>query len=145
MSDNREQRKAKVLEVLNQGRAMELQAVTQYMIQHYGLDAMDLGELAAAIKLIAIDEMRHAEGFAERIKELDGEPTTERADKVITGQDVSQIFNFNFALEDDTVEKYNNFYKICVENGDTLSAKLIEQFIEEEQVHQRNQRRHVHT
>ncbi len=50
----------KVLEVLNKARAMELQAIHQYMNQHYTLDDMDYGELAANVKLIAIDEMRHA-------------------------------------------------------------------------------------
>ncbi|HON23533.1 MAG TPA: ferritin-like domain-containing protein, partial [Syntrophales bacterium] len=77
----RETRKAKVIEVLNKARAMELQAIHQYMNQHYNLDDMDYGELAANVKLIAIDEMRHAEMFAERIKELGGEPTTEPAGK----------------------------------------------------------------
>ncbi len=65
---NREEKKAKVIEVLNKARSMELQAIHQYMNQHYNLDDRDLGELAKNIKLIAIDEMRHAESFAERIK-----------------------------------------------------------------------------
>ena len=68
MAENRESRKAKVIEVLNKARAMELFAIHQYMNQHYNLDDMDYGELAANMKLIAIDEMRHAENFAERIK-----------------------------------------------------------------------------
>ena len=84
---SREERKKKVIEVLNKARAMELQAIHQYMNQHYNLDDMDYGELAAKVKLIAIDEMRHAEMFAERIKELGGEPTTELAGKVAKGQD----------------------------------------------------------
>ena len=73
----RGQRKKNVIEVLNKARAMELLAIAQYMNQHYNLDDMDYGEMAAKVKLIAIDEMRHAEMFAERIKELAGEPTTE--------------------------------------------------------------------
>jgi bacterioferritin len=48
---------------------MELHAIAQYMNQHYNLDDRDYGDMAAKIKLIAIDEMRHAEMFAERIKE----------------------------------------------------------------------------
>ena len=77
MSDSsKEERRQKVIDVLNEARAMELQAIYQYMNQHYNLDDMDYGELAAKIKLIAIDEMRHAEMFAERVKELGGEPVT---------------------------------------------------------------------
>ena len=81
----REDRKAKVIEVLNKARAMELTAISQYMNQHYNLDDMDYGELAGKLKLIAIDEMRHAEAFAERVKELGGEPTSEPDDKVTKG------------------------------------------------------------
>ncbi|HPU89102.1 MAG TPA: ferritin-like domain-containing protein, partial [Spirochaetota bacterium] len=64
---SREERKQKVVTVLNTARSMELQAIHQYMNQHYNLDNLDYGELARNIKLIAIDEMRHAEMFAERI------------------------------------------------------------------------------
>ena len=73
MSKDRKERKANVIEVLNKARSMELYAVHQYMNQHYSLDGLDYGELAANMKLIAIDEMKHAEAFAERIKELGGE------------------------------------------------------------------------
>ena len=88
----REQRKKKVIEVLNKARSMELQAIHQYMNQHYNLADMDYGDLAAKLKLIAIDEMRHAEMFAERIKELTGEPTADLAGKVEKGQKVEVIF-----------------------------------------------------
>ena len=70
----KEQRRQNVIEVLNKARGMELHAIIQYMNQHYNLDDSDYGDLAAKVKLIAIDEMRHAEMFAERVKELDGEP-----------------------------------------------------------------------
>ena len=85
------QRRKKVIDVLNKARAMELKAIHQYMNQHYNLDDMDYGELAAKIKLIAIDEMRHAEQFAERIKELGGEPVTDYPGKVVKGQKVDQL------------------------------------------------------
>jgi len=129
------ERKAKVIEVLNKARSMELYAIHQYMNQHYNLDDADYGELAAKVKLIAIDEMRHAEAFAERIKELGGEPTSDVADKVKKGQDVNAIFPFDAKVEDDTIDDYNQFLLVCRENGDNLSVKLFEQIIDEEQAH----------
>jgi bacterioferritin len=132
---SRDTRKAKVIGVLNRARAMELQAIHQYMNQHYNLDDMDYGELAANIKLIAIDEMRHAEMFAERIKELGGEPVTELAGKVQKGQKVEAIFPFDAALEDNTMDVYNQFVLLCRENGDSTTQKLFETVIDEEQVH----------
>jgi bacterioferritin len=133
--ENREERKKKVIEVLNKARAMELQAIHQYMNQHYNLDDMDYGEFAKNIKLIAIDEMRHAEEFAERIKELGGEPTHELDGPVTKGQEVKQMFPFDSGLEDDTIDQYNEFLKICNENGDSITARLFEEIIDEEQEH----------
>jgi bacterioferritin len=133
--NTKEQRKGKVIEILNKARGMELQAITQYMNQHYNLDDMDYGDLAAKIKLIAIDEMRHAEMFAERIKELDGEPTVDPAEKAQEGQQIQYIFSFDAKLEDDTMDAYNQFLLVCRENGDSTSVKLFEAIIDEEQIH----------
>ncbi len=132
---DREARKANVVAALNKARSMELHAIHQYMNQHYNLDNMDYGELAANMKLIAIDEMRHCEMFAERIKELGGEPTTELAGKVVKGQDVKAIYTSDVESEDDTIFEYNDLRKVCVDNGDILTAKLFETIIEEEQAH----------
>ena len=135
MAENRESRKAKVIEVLNKARAMELFAIHQYMNQHYNLDDMDYGELAANMKLIAIDEMRHAENFAERIKELGGEPTTQKEGKIVTGQEVSVIYEADANQEENTIEAYSGFLAICKEAGDIVSARLFERIIDEEQAH----------
>ncbi len=133
--NSREKGKMEVVAVLNQARSMELHAISQYMNQHYGLDDMDYGELAKNVKLIAIDEMRHAEMFAERIKELGGEPTSEPADKVVKGQKPPQLFAHDSGLEDDTIAKYNQFVLVCGKNGDSTTQKLFEQIIDEEQEH----------
>ncbi|MGD9083819.1 MAG: bacterioferritin [Desulfobacterales bacterium] len=131
----REKRTQKVIEVLNKARAMELQAIHQYMNQHYNLDDLDYGELAAKLKLIAIDEMRHAETFAERIKELGGEPVTGHDGIVKKGQAVEGVFPFDANLEDHTIEVYNEFLLVCRENGDSISMKIFEEIIDEEQLH----------
>ena len=129
------QRRKKVIEVLNKARSMELKAIHQYMNQHYNLDDMDYGELAAKMKLIAIDEMRHAETFAERVKELGGEPVSDYPGKVAKGQKVEKVFPFDANLEDDTIDKYNQFLLICRDNGDAISMKIFEDIIDEEQIH----------
>lgn len=132
---SREQRRDKVIEVLNTAREMELHAIYQYMNQHYGLDDMDYGELAKNIKLVAIDEMRHAEQFAERIKELEGEPVAASSQEVQKRQKVDQIFTHDSGLEEDTIDAYNRFLQVCRDNGDSITAKLFEQIIDEEQEH----------
>ncbi|MDR2054763.1 MAG: bacterioferritin [Desulfovibrio sp.] len=128
-------RKERIIEVLNKARGMELHAIHQYMNQHYSLDDKDYGELAAKMKLIAIDEMKHAESFAERIKELGGEPTTQKEGAVKTGQSVQAVYESDAAQEDATIDAYAQFRKICNEQGDTVSACLFERIIGEEQAH----------
>jgi bacterioferritin len=132
---SRQARRKKVIEVLNKARSMELLAIHQYMNQHYGLDDMDYGELAGSLKLIALDEMRHAEAFAERVKELGGEPVSEKVGKVKAGQKVEAMFPFDANLEDNTIDVYNEFLLVCQQNGDSVSAKLFETILDDEQAH----------
>ena len=144
----KKERVAKVIEVLNKARSMELYAVHQYMNQHYNLDDLDYGEFASKIKLIAIDEMRHAEQFAERIKELGGEPNSELSSKITKGQKVMDVFPFNVKVEDDTIETYNKLLEICRTNGDSVSARLFERILDEVQVHDNyfcNMANHIET
>ena len=74
MSD-RETRKANVVEALNKARSMELHAIHQYMNQHYNLDDMDYGELAANMKLIAISD--HIETLGDTfLSKIAGTPSS---------------------------------------------------------------------
>lgn len=126
---------AKVIEALNKARSMELQAIHQYMIQHYLLDGMDYGKLCALQKLIAIDEMRHAEKFAERIEDLGGKATCEMAGPVVQPQTIKEMYPFDTGMETDTIATYDKLAKICEECGDMSSASLFQEIIKEEEAH----------
>lgn len=114
---------------------MELQAIHQYMIHHYLLDGMDYGKLCAYMKLISIDEMRHAEKFAERIDALGGKPTCEMSGPVTEGHSVKEMYPFDEKMEADTIANYNKFATVCAECGDATSAGLFHDIIKEEEVH----------
>jgi bacterioferritin len=133
--DSREERKAKVIEALNGARSMELHAIHQYMVQHYNLDNMDYGEMAKSVKLIAIDEMRHAEMLADRVEELGGQPTSDLAAIVQKGQGVEAIFPFDIGLEDEAIDYYNRYIQVCRDCGDHITLNLLQGIMEEEQVH----------
>jgi bacterioferritin len=124
-----------VIEVLNKARSMELYSILQYMNQHYVVDDLDYGCFADTIKSIAIDEMRHAEQFAERIRDLKGDPTQTISDEVIKNQELRQIFPFNTKVEQNVLETYNQFALICLENDDAISAHLFRTILMEEQIH----------
>lgn len=51
------------------------------------------------------------------------------------GQPVEQVFAFDAKLEDNTIDLYNQFAAVCRENGDSISMKLFEAIIDEEQIH----------
>ena len=133
--DSREERRNKVISALNNARSMELHAIHQYMTQHYDLDNMDYGDMAMKMKLIAIDEMRHAEMLADRIEELGGQPTSDLSDVVQKGQTVEGVFPFDMKLEDDAIDYYNRYIQVCRDNGDNTTLNLFQTIIDEEQVH----------
>lgn len=134
MSKKDEKREA-VIKVLNIARAMELHGIIQYMNHHFFLDDENFGPLATKIKKIAIDEMKHAEKFAERIKDLGGDPTSEPAQKTTHGHKIEELYPFDAALEENTIEKYNEFMQVCRDNGDVISARIFETIAEQEQEH----------
>lgn len=133
MSDDA--KKQKVIDALNKARSMELQAIHQYMIQHYILSDLDYGKLCAWQKLIAIDEMNHAEDFAERIEALGGKPGCDMAGPVAQPQTVEQIYPFDVNMEENTVQTYDQLAEICRQNGDQASAALFDRIIQDELVH----------
>ena len=132
---SREERKKRVIEALNGARSMELHAIHQYMTQHYDLDNMDYGDMAMKMKLIAIDEMRHAEMLADRIEELGGQPTSELSDVVQKRQTAEAVFPFDIKLEDDAIDYYNQYIQVARDNGDNTTLNLFQTIIDEEQVH----------
>lgn len=129
------QSKNAVIDALNRARAAELAAILQYMSQHYELADKDYGQIAANMKLIAIDEMRHAEMLAERILLLGGKPTSRPDMEIKKGQPIAQIMAQGISLEETAVRDYNASLHICQDNHDYLSAKVFEQLIIEEQMH----------
>ena len=78
-----------------------------------------------------IDNMGEETG----IKELGGEPTAQKDGSVKGGQAVPVIYEDDVNLEDNTIEAYNQFIKICEEEGDNVTARLFERIIDEEQIH----------
>jgi bacterioferritin len=127
--------KEAVIQVLNKARAGELGAIHQYMSQHYELADGDYGSFARQLKLIAIDEMRHAEMLAERILVIGGTPTSKPEPETKKRQKVLEIWKYDEMLEDGAIVEYNAFLQVCRDHKDYGSAKIFEQLIVEEQIH----------
>jgi bacterioferritin len=125
----------KVIGLLNEARARELHAITQYMIQHYEWEDTGYGKLASSIKRIAIQEMKHAEHLAERILFLGGTPSTKPSDTAKKGLAITEHLKANIALESDAVKMYNDSVRVCAEELDNISKALFEELLAEEEPH----------
>jgi len=125
----------KVIDLLNQARARELTAITQYMAQHYQLEDQDFGKLASKLKEIGIQEMKHAEKLAERILFLGGEPTSKPDGQIKKGQEVPAMLATDAGLEAEAIKMYNESAVVCAAEKDQISKALFEELLKEEEDH----------
>jgi bacterioferritin len=125
----------KVIDLLNEGRSRELSAITQYMAQHYELEDGDYGKLGHKLKEIGIQEMKHAEKFAERILFLGGVPTSKPDGVAKKGEAIPQLLATDIALEEQAVKMYNEAALVCAAEKDQVSKKLFEDILAEEEAH----------
>jgi len=125
----------KVIEWLNQARARELGAITQYMAQHYELEDQDFGKLATKLKEIAIQEMKHAEKLAERILFLRGVPTSKPDGTPKKGQEIPDMLVTDIGLESEAIKMYNEAALICASEKDQISKDLFEELLKDEEGH----------
>ena len=125
----------KVIDLLNQARARELTAISQYMTQHYELEDQDFGKLAAKLKETGIAEMKHAEKLAERILFLKGEPTSKPDGVAKKGQKITEMLTTNIGLESQAIKMYNEAALVCAAEKDQISKGLFEELLKEEEDH----------
>jgi len=124
-----------VIDLLNEARITELEAVNQYMIHHYELKNKDFGKLASKIKEIAVVEMKHAEKLAERILLLKGEPISKPDTTPKTGQKIPEMLTTDTGLEEQAVRMYNDAAVICAAEKDHKSKELFEELLSDEEKH----------
>jgi len=125
----------KVIDLLNEARARELSAITQYMAQHYELEDQDYGKLAKILKEIGIQEMKHAEALAERILFLKGVPTSKPDAVAKKNEDITGMLATDIALETQAIKMYNEAAGVCAQEKDQISKQLFEKLLGEEEEH----------
>lgn len=124
----------KVVNALNEARARELQVIIQYMIQHYTATGMESLPVIDMFKDIAVAEMKHAEELGERIDYLGGTPTKEP--KAITvGSNVLEMLQLDLEAEEGAIALYKDIIKLCHDEGDVTSRKMMESILGDEEEH----------
>ncbi len=123
------------IELLNKAVADELSAVHQYMYFHFHCDDQGYDLLAALFKRTAIDEMIHIEHIADRILFLKGEVELGNADPVKKIHDVAEMLEIARGMEQEAITQYNQWAMECTANADSVTRKLFESLVEDEERH----------
>ncbi len=127
--------KEKSIELLNKAIADELTAVHQYMYFHFHCDDQGYDLLASLFKRTSIDEMRHVEILAERILFLKGEVEMKPAMDVKKIHDVKEMLVLGAQMEKESAKDYNDWANECAKNADSVSKKIFEGLVEDEEIH----------
>lgn len=127
--------KTKSIELLNRAVADELTAVHQYMYFHFHCDDQGFDLLAALFRRTAIEEMLHIEKLAERILFLKGDVEMVASDEVRKIHDVSEMLKIAAEMETKSAHDYNLWANECSLNADSVSKKLFETLVEDEERH----------
>lgn len=125
----------KSIELLNKAVGDEVAALHQYMYFHFHCDDQGYDLLAALFKQTAIEEMIHAERLAERILFLGGDVELKSSDEVQKVQDVNEMLKMARQMEQDSARDYNLWANECSANADSVSKKLFEDLVVDEERH----------
>lgn len=121
--------------LLNKAAADELSAVHQYMYFHFHCDDQGYDLLAGLFRKTAIEEMLHIERLAERILFLKGDVNLVASDEVKKIHEVGDMLKLARQMEEQSALDYNRWANECGANADSVSKKLFEDLVADEERH----------
>ncbi|TET96291.1 MAG: ferritin [Dehalococcoidia bacterium] len=123
-----------LIDALNEDISYELAAIIQYMWHHVMASGVESPAIIDRFRLVAMDEMRHAEMLAERIDLLGGVPTTELA-AIQVGGDLKKMIRDDIAGEELAVRLYKQHIKLADGLDDPISRRMLEDILADEERH----------
>jgi len=124
----------KLLELLNNAIARELQVSIQYMWQHVQWSGVKGFAVQEELKKIAITEMKHAERIAERLFYLEETPTT-KPDPIFVGKTLKEMIARDIKDEANAIELYKEIIGVAQKEGDVTTAFIFKEILEDEEEH----------
>ncbi|MGQ9538082.1 MAG: ferritin-like domain-containing protein [Candidatus Bathycorpusculaceae bacterium] len=124
----------KLLEMLNDAIARELQVSVQYMWQHVQWIGVKGFAVQEELKKVAITEMKHAEAIAERLFYLGGTPTT-KPSEIFVGKSLKEMIQRDIKDEENAVTLYKAIIAQAQKENDITTAHLFEKILEDEEEH----------
>ena len=123
-----------LINLLNKAIARELQVSVQYVSQHVLWSGVKGFAVKDELRNISIQEMKHAEAFAERLDYLGGVPTT-KPDPIIVGNTLKEMIEQDKKDEEIAIELYKTGMAAAEKEGDIITARLFRKILEEEEDH----------
>ncbi|MFO7812845.1 MAG: ferritin-like domain-containing protein [Pelovirga sp.] len=128
----------KSIVLLNQAVSDEITALHQYMYFHFHCDDQGYDLLAGLFKKIAIEEMMHVEDLAERILFLGGDVEMKASQDVKKITKVEEMLQLSKSMEEQSALDYNRWANECGNHADSVSKRLFEQLVVDEERHYDN-------
>jgi bacterioferritin len=124
----------KLLELLNQSIAREIQVSVQYMWQHVQWSGIPHYAVKDELKKTAIVEMKHAEAIAERLFYLGGIPTT-KPEPIFVGKTLKEMLTRDMKDEAGAIKLYRQVIALAEKEGDITTAQIFKKILQEEEEH----------
>ncbi len=124
----------KLLDMLNQAIAREIQVSIQYMWQHVQWSGVKGFTVQEELKQIAVVEMKHAETIAERLFYLGGIPTT-KPSPIFVGKTLKEMIAQDVKNEVDAIDLYQQIVELARKEGDETTNRIFREILEQEEDH----------
>src|SRR5688500_3807139 len=124
-----------VIQNLNETLKNELTAVYQYWLHYRMLDNWGVRRLAEFERHESIDEMKHADRFAERILFLEGLPNFQMLGRLRIGETVEEILKADLEAEYEAAKMYREAAEYCDSVRDYVSRDLFVEVLRDEEGH----------
>ncbi|MGB9714580.1 MAG: ferritin-like domain-containing protein [Candidatus Bathyarchaeales archaeon] len=124
----------KLLEMLNQAIAREMQVAIQYMWQHVQWVGVKGFAVHDELKAIAITEMKHAEAIAERLFYLGGTPTT-KPTEIVVGKTLKEMIERDVKDEENAIKLYKQIIAQARREKDETTEILFMNILKDEEEH----------
>ncbi len=124
----------KLVDMLNEAIARELQVSIQYMWQHVTVRGINAESVGGIFRQIAMTEMKHAEQIAERLDYLGGRLTT-KPTPIDVGKTTKEMLEIDRKAEEDAIRLYKEIIVHSGKQGDVVTRKLFEEILSAEEDH----------
>ena len=126
---------AQVIDFLNKALTNELTAINQYWLHYRMLDNWGVKKLAEFERQESIDEMKHADRFAERILFLDGLPNFQALGRLRIGENVEEILKADMEAEHQGAKLYRDVIALAEKVRDYVTRDLAREILADEEGH----------